>query len=356
MSEPIDSAVLLRFIGGTASAAERAAVEQWIAADPSHREEVARLTRTWELAAEPREPAWDTKALWRRIESQLHSPSTKIDTSAPARSRHSQTRPLVLIPSQPRSRWATTLTRLAAAAAIVAGIATTSRLWMGPEPGEHDTIPSMRTVATKRGERAELRLADGTKVVLGAASTLRIPSTYGSPVRDLYLDGEAYFEVTHDESRPMRVHTARTMAEDLGTRFVVNAYDSQTTDHVAVAEGIVALRGGTTTDPVVLHARDVGRVSVGGAVKAVRGVSVDRYFSWIDGVIQFDDELVADAIPVLERQYDIDIRVTSASLARRRFTGSFRAGDVDEFLKGLAFLLDANYERRGRDVKLTPRR
>lgn len=214
----------------------------------------------------------------------------------------------------------------------------------------------MRTIATQRGERAELRLADGTNVTLSAASTLRIPISVGEGSRDLYLDGAAYFDVAHDSTRPFRVHTAHGVTEDLGTRFVITAYPTDSTEQVAVADGAVELRG-AVGEPVALEAGDVAHVSAAGVVSVARHVAVDRYFSWIDGLLEFDNIALGDAVPILERQYDIRIHLKDSSLAKKRFTGSFTAGDVDQLMNGLAFLLDARYERPGgeRDLILTPR-
>ncbi|HEX6535314.1 MAG TPA: FecR domain-containing protein [Gemmatimonadaceae bacterium] len=350
----IDSAVLMRYLDGDATRDERAAVERWMAADPLHRVEVELLGRAWALSATTREPVWDLEALRQRVAREIE-PSPAARASGPARQRPGAARPLVLVPTPPRSRWVTVPLRAAAAALVVA---TGALLWRTrPTPPPVVTQPTMRTYTTERGERAELRLADGSTVVLGAASTLRIPSTYGRPARELYLEGEAYFAVTHDAARPLRIHTARGVVEDVGTRFVIMAYDSDPAERVAVAEGAVSVRGAEST-AVTLEAGDVGRLAPGGTVTAQRHVPVDHYFSWTRGVIQFDDVTLGEAVPILERQYDLTIHLTDSSLARRRFTGSFTAGDMDQLLSGLAFLLDARYERPGggRVLILAPRR
>src|SRR5206468_9531820 len=88
----------------------------------------------------------------------------------------------------------------------------------------------------------------------------RFPAQFGQ-VRDVYLDGEAFFEVAHDARRPFAVHTARAVARDLGTRFNVRAYRDAADVVVAVAEGAVALKSSQrlAADSVVLRQADVGR-------------------------------------------------------------------------------------------------
>ena len=214
----------------------------------------------------------------------------------------------------------------------------------------------MRTFATQRGERAEIRLPDGSRVVLNAASVLRMPLEFGKSSRELFLDGEAYFEVKHDSTRPFNIHTQRGITSDLGTRFVIVAYRADTSESVAVEEGSVSLRG-TAAAPVVLRAGDVGRVSRYGVASREQHGSTDKYLNWLDGVIEFDNTTLADAVPILERQFDLDIHITDSSLAHKRFTGSFTAGNIDQLMNGLAFLLDARYVRSGggHDLTLAPR-
>ena len=152
------------------------------------------------------------------------------------------------------------------------------------------------------------------------------------------------------------MHTPLSVAEDLGTRFLVTAYSSDESELVAVAEGSVALTGSDSAESVVLRANDVGRVTAEGAVHATRNVDIARHLGWMDGVIQFEDELLGDAARVIERQYGVRIRIADSALSRRRFTGSIRAASVHADLRGLALLLDAQYARRGEEVTLTPLR
>jgi transmembrane sensor len=216
------------------------------------------------------------------------------------------------------------------AAAVVAVIAISSR-------GQR----TMREVSTRRGEREQLRLADGTRIVLGPATTLTID------VRDVYLNGEGYFEVAHDPAHPFTVHTARGDARALGTRFSVRAYPDDHNVQVVVSEGVVAL--GVDR----LHPGDVGSLDRDGRVRVARPASVNAALDWTRGVIHFDDIPLGDAIPQLERQYDLVIRVATPELFQRRITATFTDQNLSEVLSGLAFLVDAHVRVDGRVVTIT---
>src|SRR5207249_4930466 len=104
---------------------------------------------------------------------------------------------------------------LAAAAVVIALIGGAGVLRRTPQWSEY---------ATAAAHRAVIRLRDGTQVTLAPKSRVRYAADYGRAHRDLYLDGEAYFQVAPDARRPLRVHTAGSVTEDLGTSFVVRAY------------------------------------------------------------------------------------------------------------------------------------
>src|SRR5205823_9940716 len=109
---------------------------------------------------------------------------------------------------------------------------------------------------------------DGTQVTLAPQSRLRYPADYGAARRELYLDGEAYFQVTPDSQRPLRVHTAASVTEDLGTAFAIRAYADQVATEVVVAQGRVALGRADTTTPSRAPALVLGLGTWAGSTRA----------------------------------------------------------------------------------------
>ncbi|HEY2066975.1 MAG TPA: FecR domain-containing protein [Gemmatimonadaceae bacterium] len=212
----------------------------------------------------------------------------------------------------------------------------------------------MRTAATGRGQRDTLRFDDGTRVVLGAVSTLRYPVPFGARARDVYLVGEGYFEVSHDGRRPFRVHAGDATAEDLGTAFGVRAYAEDSTVRVVVAEGKVALgaatTGGVAAPRAILSPGELGRLARGTAVPSVQHVDVATYLGWTRGRLAFDDAPLADVVAELARWYHADFRITDASVETRRLTGSFTNTSLSDMLAALAPVLDVRFERIGDTV------
>jgi transmembrane sensor len=201
-------------------------------------------------------------------------------------------------------------------------------------------------------------LADGSRVVLNAGSRLRYAEDFGRPgvAREVHLDGEAYFEVTHDATRPFRVHAGPALAEDLGTRFSVRAY-AGTRAQVVVAEGRVSMRSNTTArlDSAILGPGQRGRLAPDGSATSgtvlVDSVNPQRYLSWTSGTLTLDDVPLREAVPMLERWFDIELRLADSTLADRRVTAVYRDQSLSQVLDALALALGARYERSASNTR-----
>ena len=95
------------------------------------------------------------------------------------------------------------------------------------------------TISTPRGGQYQVTLADGTKVWLNAASSIRFPVVFTGTERKVEITGEAYFEVAKNKSMPFKVKAATSEIEVLGTHFNVNAYDDETSIKTTLLEGLV---------------------------------------------------------------------------------------------------------------------
>ena len=307
--------LLDRYLAGEASAGDAQAVRDWLADHPDNPLLLDDLRLIRRVAA-GRIPESSVDAAWAKARRALEVPRQ------PRRSR----RPLVVA--------------LAAAAVLVALIGTRGVL---------RRTPQWREYATTVAQRMVVRLRDGTQVTIAPKSRVRYAADYGRARRELYLDGEAYFQVTPDSQRPLRVHTTQSVTEDLGTAFVVRAYDQSATE-VVVAEGRVTLsRADTTaatrTPALVLEARDLGRLDPSGVTAVRRGVDVGRYLAWTRGVLAFDGTPLGDVVVTLGRWYNVEIRLADSALAARRLTATFQNESIDLVLQRIALTVGLRVER-----------
>jgi transmembrane sensor len=316
----IDWELLFRYAGDECTAEERERFERWLAADPAHR-------AVLDAAA---------TAAGRVLD--------RMPASAP---------PLRVL--MPRRRTAVRTTWALAAAASLLVAAGSTLVWRTLDragAAGARTATSLAVATTERGQRETLRLADGTRVVLGAASTLRYPADFMGRSRDVYLEGEGYFEVRHDARRPFRVHAGGATAEDLGTTFGVRAYAEDRAVRVVVAEGMVALGPAASHGARgrVLTRGELGRLPRGETTASVQRVNVDAYLGWTTGRLDFDETPLPEVVAQLGRWYDARFRIADSSLASRRLTASFTDRSLGEVLAVLAPALDVRFERAGDSV------
>src|SRR6202048_443275 len=203
-----------------------------------------------------------------------------------------------------------------------------------------------RTFATTVGERRQFRLADGTGVVLGPESRLIVDPH--SSDRSVSLEGDGYFTVVHDASRPFTVRVGTVKIEDIGTAFSIQT-DERGGIRVAVASGSVALgaHGSDRTSAEVLRARDRATVNPSGIVGVERSAVSDDDLAWVQGRLVFRDAPVIQVGAELSRWYGVRLRVADSTLSNLHLTASFSGESVDRVLNVIALSLGARIERQG---------
>jgi transmembrane sensor len=337
MSSSFDWRIIDRHLAGEATPAEEAELRAWLAEDP----------RRSVLIEEARRPVsgetWNVDAAWKSVSSHLRTPA-----SVTSRFNRSLER------RQLGSRYAKAAVRIAAMLLLTVGAAF---LWRTFEQRKRSGSQiATRALTTVKGQRAELRLDDGTRVVLGVESRLDYPEVMDGASREVQLSGEAYFEVSPDSSRPFRVRTASAVTRVLGTEFTVRAYPGTEAVEVAVTSGRVSLGRSDTSVAVVLGKGQLGELRAQGAPTVRSVANLDPFVAWTEGRLAFDGTAFGDALLQLERWYDVDFVVADSALAARRLSARFRAESLNEALDAIALALGARYERAGRTIRFMPRR
>ncbi|MEO9893468.1 FecR domain-containing protein [Aurantibacter sp.] len=192
------------------------------------------------------------------------------------------------------------------------------------------------TLNIPKGKTFRIALSDGTLVVMNAGSSLRYPISF-SPVsaRKVFLKGEAYFDVTKDNSRPFIVNVDNLDIEVLGTEFNVSSYNEDANIEVVLVEGAVQLNANNELErgsPVELSPGQRGsyaRVSKNINIDAVKTA---LYTSWIQGHLVFRDLSFNQILSKLERHYNIEIENENAELGKEIFNASFNKVKIEEIL------------------------
>ena len=183
-------------------------------------------------------------------------------------------------------------------------------------------------IEVPRGQRVLITLVDGTKVWLNAKSKFTFPDHFDKNNRTVQLDGEAYFDVVHNEKVPFIVKTFKYQIKVLGTRFNVNAYQNSTNFETTLVDGRVLLQ---TNDPgsLTIELKPDEQYSEDSSTGKfeIKKVAAKENITWIDGVYTFNDQSFSSIVQRLERYYDTKIIVNYPELLDYRFTGKFRYRD-----------------------------
>jgi hypothetical protein len=190
------------------------------------------------------------------------------------------------------------------------------------------------TLAIPRGGQYNLTLPDGSKIWLNAASKLRFPTQFTGKERMVELEGEAYFEVAHNQQQPFVVKVKGMQVEVLGTHFNVMAYTDEASINTTLLEGKVKLRNDHAAE-VILQPGQEG-VFTGSKGFKVNKADIEQVMSWKNGYFIFNDEDLTSIMRKISRWYNVDIQY-SGGTKKLSFMGNIsRFKNVTEVLNMLA--------------------
>lgn len=193
---------------------------------------------------------------------------------------------------------------------------------------------AMQIMHVPAGQRAGITLEDGTQVWLNAKSTLTFPNHFSANDRVVKLDGEGFFEVAHNKSKPFIVKTGKYDVKVLGTKFNLMAYSERGNFETSLLEGLVEVMEAGKSKGVTLKPDE--RIFLKNNQFYVAPIIQPDHFLWKDGILSFEDESFPEIISKLELYFDIKIVTEKNNPFNFRCTGKFRTKDgVEHILKVL---------------------
>ena len=342
-----DGELLDRYLAGECSEAETAAVRRYLMARPEAARALGQFVGQLDGAAGRPAPP-DAAASWAIVRRRMFDaerdaehdtghdaigaaplvspPASSVRAAAVSEPPHvgdsGRRRALAALAVPRRASWRR---RVALVGAMAAGVSAVVGLQRAGAGAAAATPPAPRVYRTAVRQRAELRLDDGTHVYLAPDSRLRVATDFGTERRDVYLEGEAYFDVVHDARRPFTVYVGNASARDLGTSFAARGYADDGAVQVVVRAGEVAMSGVGR-----LAAGDLGRLAAEGKASVRRGVNVDALLGWVEGRLEFHDAPLGRVLQDVGRWYGTDLRLADARLGALPFTGSLTGLPADE--------------------------
>lgn len=235
------------------------------------------------------------------------------------------------------------------------------------------------------GTKTKVQLPDGSKVWVNSDSKLSYPEAFKGHTREIYLEGEAYFDVVKDSKHPFIVHTSGIDIRVLGTAFNVKAYKAESTIEATLVHGLIEVT--KTEHPneskIILHPHEklifdklakeesvikhpaasteklAAKYSLPSPAIIISPLSKNiadsaiKETSWIYNRLTFEDERFEDLAIKIERWFNVHITISNEKIKSFKATGSFENETIDEALKELQYLVPFNYQMNGREIMIT---
>jgi ferric-dicitrate binding protein FerR (iron transport regulator) len=236
------------------------------------------------------------------------------------------------------------------------------------------------TIETPRGSSSVIQLSDGSKITLNAASTLRYPEKFSKRHRQVYLEGEAYFEIAKDAKRQFVVKTPGISVRVFGTSFNIKNYPDENSVETTLVEGSISLYKTNDLgeqvgkeiemkpDQQVIFYRqneiEAEKADVQEEEEAAtkpmkpklmlaKRIDTERYTSWKDGQLIIESEPLYKLAQMLERRYDVTIHFEEEKIKQYRFTGVIDKETIEQVMSAIKLASSIDYRIEEREIWIT---
>ncbi len=233
-------------------------------------------------------------------------------------------------------------------------------------------------IVAKRGTKTKLILPDGTVVWLNSDSKLSYSEKFNEAIREVDLEGEAFFDVVKDKNRPFIVKTSALKIKVLGTAFNVKSYKQDATIEATLVRGLIEVE--KTNEPnaskiflkpneklvynkTVVNELEKKNLPAATTIKPQLiyisslptniSDSLRSETSWMYGRLVFEGDSFIELAQKMERWYNVKINIESSSLMNHRFRGAFEKENIEEALQALQLIINFNYTINKNEITIT---
>lgn len=341
-SEKLYYHTLARYLAGECTDEERIYIERWAGESPENQRRIAEYKHIWnrsgnrEIAMEKWidiEEDWEfmneriTRAEKMQVPDVKRSPG---DLYTGRVSAHSSYRPFL--------RVAAIFVLMVLSGFLV------YQLTYEAQPVQKDVV--LREIGTDNGQRVNLTLSDGTRVLVNAGSRLKLPNTFQPDKREVFLQGEAYFDVAENAEAPFLIHSGETLIRVLGTSFSVRSYPEDEQIQVVVKEGRVSFEeaGKDTPDKITLTQSELGQYDLQSKqLRSQKVEDLELYLGWTEGYLKFKEKPMSRVALELERRYDIKVDFKDPEIKQMLLTANLKSRSISNVLDVIAMSLKVDY-------------
>ncbi|TGY01096.1 FecR family protein [Bacteroides acidifaciens] len=214
----------------------------------------------------------------------------------------------------------------------------------------------MMVAVANEGIVKEIILPDGTKVWLNNSATLKYPREFSEKERNVYLDGEAYFEVTKNRHKPFTVQSDAMRVRVLGTTFNFKCDKNYRIAEVTLIEGEIEVKGNKEEGQIILAPGQRAELNKNNGRLTVKQVDAKMDAVWHDNLIPFQKADIFTISKALERFYDIKIILSPDMRADKTYSGVLKKkSTIESVLKSLQNSISIDYKIVGNNIFISPK-
>jgi transmembrane sensor len=337
MKHDFDLELLLRYLDGNLSPIDETAVQQWLDADKGNRERLNRLQKIWNTP-EITLPLPDLEEAWSNITDKIATKEQTVKKKFYLKQIIDSAfsfRPLF----RQRIGVATAFITL-----ILISIISVILIQKYPKSVK------MQEIRVGLAKQDTINLPDGTNVILDAGSALQFPEEFSDTKREIFLDGEGLFRVTHDPDKPFIIHANDARITVLGTEFNVRAWQQHKKVIVAVIQGTVALRDKNSEGEVLITDKQYSILDDSRYPSLPQEWDGRSHISWMQREIYFKGVALREVLEQLQRWYDVTFELPDDQTASNSVTVFIRNVPIVENLNLLALVNNFEYEQQDKKI------
>ncbi len=214
----------------------------------------------------------------------------------------------------------------------------------------------MMVAVANEGIVKEIILPDGTKVWLNNSATLKYPREFSEKARNVYLDGEAYFEVTKNRHKPFTVQSDAMRVRVLGTTFNFKCDKNYRIAEATLIEGEIEVKGNKEEGQIILAPGQRAELNKNNGRLTVKQVDAKMDAVWHDNLIPFQKADIFTISKALERFYDIKIILSPDMRADKTYSGVLKKkSTIESVLKSLQNSISIDYKIVGNNIFISPK-
>jgi len=235
------------------------------------------------------------------------------------------------------------------AALFILPVLTAAGVYLYMSKTENSTAPLI--IAVDRGQKASITLPDGSKAWLNSQSKLTYKKDFNVKKRELYLDGEAYFEVAKNRNKPFIVKSNDISVEALGTAFSVKAYNEDYIVSSILMSGKVKV---TTQDgeSILLPNEKIVYDKSTHKTTQSKVTNATDYSGWIHNKYKFEDASLSEIAKTIQRIYNVELIFTSDKLKNLHYTGTINNNSLESVLNIICITSPVSFKINNQQVFL----